>query len=203
MTPITFTPEMLRTFLIRSLGASFSLTSGARTFRISELRGIQRRWCSLQNSSFMRLRLSASTGLVSIIREASSESNDVSSSASSCAPNIAHFSGTSRRTLSEEKGRWRVLCLLLARFNRNVQNIAATKNYVAIVRRWRVTSVFCGPLKDDVHVAVGVDHVSAVLDVVLEADDDFGIQFLDQQVEWLSGRLQANHWIIAERSSLR
>ena len=145
---------------------------------MSEFRGIQFSWCSLQNSSFMRLRLSASTGLVSIIREASSDSNDASNSTLSCPPNNAHISGTRNRTVGR---RYRVvLCLVLARFNTYVENVAPTKNYVAIIRGWGVTPVFCGSFENDVHVAVGVDHVAAVLDIVFEANADFGVQSLDE-----------------------
>ena len=78
ITPMTFTPEMLRTFLSRKVGAIDSLTPVGRTLRISEFLGIQLSWCFRQNSSFNLLMPSGSVTPSSQICEASSERSEAS-----------------------------------------------------------------------------------------------------------------------------
>lgn len=88
ITPMTFTPEMLRTFFKRRLGPNLSFIWGDKALRISELRGIQLSSCSLQNSNFNLLRLAGSVAPTSITREASSDRSEASMGDSNGAPNF-------------------------------------------------------------------------------------------------------------------
>ena len=74
ITPITFTPETLRTLLICSCSEKRVFTSGGSALRISELRGIQSNPCFRQKSSLTRLRHSWSLTPSSTTRAASSVS---------------------------------------------------------------------------------------------------------------------------------
>jgi hypothetical protein len=79
------------------------------------------------------------------------------------------------------------VCLdLLFGFNAYVQYVATTEYYVPVIGGWRITAVFRCSFQYDVHVAVGVDHLSSVLDIVLEPNVDFRVEFLYEQVEWFS-----------------
>jgi hypothetical protein len=75
---------------------------------------------------------------------------------------------------------------LLAGFDAYVENVATAKDYVTVVGGWRVTAVFRGAFEYDVHVAVGVDHLPSVLNVVLESNVDFRVEFFHEQVERFS-----------------
>ena len=68
--------------------------------------------------------------------------------------------------------------LLFASFHADIENIASSKDDVAVVRCRRVASVFSSALKDYVHVAVGINHPTAIFNIILETNTDLAIQFL-------------------------
>jgi len=78
ITPITFTPEILRTFFSLRLGAIESLVFAGSTLRMSELRGIQLSWCFRQNSNFNLFRVIGSNAPSWQTWEASSDNSEVS-----------------------------------------------------------------------------------------------------------------------------
>jgi hypothetical protein len=104
--------------------------------------------------------------------------------------------------LGSETG-YRILGSLLARFDAYVENVAATKDNVSIVRSSRIATVLRGTFENDVHVTIGVDHSASIFDITLESNTDLSIELFNEQVERFSGRLQAHHWITTEPSSLR
>ena len=61
----------------------------------------------------------------------------------------------------------------------DVEYVASSQNEVPEVCCGRVTSIFGGSVQDYVHVTVAVDHLSAVLDIVLQPDRNVGVQLLD------------------------
>ena len=63
-----------------------------------------------------------------------------------------------------------------------VEYVASTQNEISKVCARRVASVFGRSVQDDVHVAVAVYHLSSILDVVLQSDEDVSVQLLDQEV---------------------
>ncbi len=69
------------------------------------------------------------------------------------------------------------------RVNANVQDITSANDNVSKIRRWSATLVLRCPLKDNVHVAVAVDHLAAKLDVILKANVNVALQLLDEYVE--------------------
>lgn len=73
--------------------------------------------------------------------------------------------------------------LLSCLVNTNVEYVASTQNEVSEVCSRRVASIFRRSVQDYVHVAVAIDHLAAVLDVVLESDRNVGVQLLDQKVQ--------------------
>ena len=75
------------------------------------------------------------------------------------------------------------LRLLLASLDAYVQYVAAAKYHVAVVGGRRVTTVFGCPFKYYVHVAIGVNHSASVLDIVLQSNIDFRVEFLHEQVQ--------------------
>jgi hypothetical protein len=75
-------------------------------------------------------------------------------------------------------GAARELGLLFARLHANIENIASPKDDIAVVRRRRVASVFSSSIKDYVHVTVGINHPTAVFNIILETNTDLAIQFL-------------------------
>ena len=66
-------------------------------------------------------------------------------------------------------------CLLSALVHTNVQYVASAQNHISEICRGRIASVFDSPVQNYVHVAVAVDHLAAVLNVVLQSDDDIGV----------------------------
>ena len=70
------------------------------------------------------------------------------------------------------------LGLLLGRIYTNIEYVASAQDDVSIVGCWRVAAVFGRALKDDVHVTIGFNHLTAVLDIVLQPNVYFGVQFL-------------------------
>ena len=67
------------------------------------------------------------------------------------------------------------LGLLLARVNADVEYVAAAQDHVSVVRSWGVPAVFRGAFQNDVHVAVGVNHPPAILNIVLKPNVDFRV----------------------------
>ena len=61
----------------------------------------------------------------------------------------------------------------------HVEYVASAQNEVTEVCRGRVASIFNGAVQDYVHVTVAVDHLTSVLDIVLQPDCNVGVQLLD------------------------
>jgi len=76
------------------------------------------------------------------------------------------------------RGTLQKLGLLFAGLHANIENVASAKDNVAVVCGRRVTSVFCGSLKDYVHVTVRINHAATVFDIILEANTDLTIHLL-------------------------
>jgi len=69
---------------------------------------------------------------------------------------------------------WLLTCLIYA----DVENVASTQDQVSEVCSGRIASVLGGSVKDYVHVTVAVDHLAAVLDVILQSDANVRVQLL-------------------------
>ena len=57
--------------------------------------------------------------------------------------------------------------MLLGRVHANIEYVASAEDDVSVVGCRRVTPVFGRAIKDDVHVTIRLDHLAAVLDIVL------------------------------------
>lgn len=79
---------------------------------------------------------------------------------------------------------------LLASVHTNVEYVATSENHITIVCRQRISTVLACAFQDNIHVAVGVDHAAAIFDVILEPNAYFTVQFLYEEIERFSGRLQ-------------
>ena len=75
---------------------------------------------------------------------------------------------------------------LLSRLvNTNVEYVASAQNEVSEVCGRRVAPVLGRSVQYYVHMAVAVDHLAAVLDIILQSDGDVGVQLLYQKIQWL------------------
>jgi len=79
---------------------------------------------------------------------------------------------------------------LLASVHTNVEYVAAAEDHITVVCRQRISTVLARTFQDNIHVAVGVDHASAIFNIVLEPNAYFTVQFLYEEIERFSGRLQ-------------
>ena len=75
---------------------------------------------------------------------------------------------------------------LLGRVDTDVEDVASSQDYVSVVCRRRVATVLGGSFQYDVHVAVGIDHLAAVFDIVLQPNVNVAVEFFHEQVERLS-----------------
>ena len=64
---------------------------------------------------------------------------------------------------------------LLGRVDTDVEYVTSSQYNVPVVLRRRVTAVLGGPFQYDVHVAIGIDHLSAILDIVLQPNVNFAV----------------------------
>ena len=80
-----------------------------------------------------------------------------------------------------------LLASLLSRLtDTHVEYVTSTQDEVSEVCSGRVAPVFGGSVQDYVHVAVAVDHLATVLDVIFQPDRDVGVQLLHKKVQRLS-----------------
>jgi len=75
---------------------------------------------------------------------------------------------------------------LLASVDTYVEYVTAAKDYVSIVGGRGVTTILGCALKYDVHVTIGVDHASSILDIVLQSNIDLRVELLNEQIKRLS-----------------
>lgn len=68
----------------------------------------------------------------------------------------------------------------------DVQDVTSSNDQASKVSRGISSSKFPGTVEDNVHVAVAIDHLSAILGVILQADRNVSLQLPHQKVQWFS-----------------
>ena len=72
------------------------------------------------------------------------------------------------------------------RFHTNVEDVVSAEYQVAKVCNLGTIMEFSGPLENDIHVNVTIDHLSSVFSVVFQSDQDFIVYSLNKQVQRFS-----------------
>jgi len=75
---------------------------------------------------------------------------------------------------------------LPGRVDTYVEYVASSQYHVSEVCRGRIAAVLGGAFQYDVHVAIGIDHLAAVFDIVLQPNVNVAVKFLHEQVERFS-----------------
>lgn len=65
----------------------------------------------------------------------------------------------------------------------DVQHVASSDDKTSKIRRRISSAIFSGPVENDVHVTVTVNHFAAVFCVVFQFDRDIAVHFLYEKVQ--------------------